>query len=1187
MKYSSLASSNKNFQSSINLQFDLNKRNKIDTYIPTQQSVDILKKYLNAVYNTGYNEDNATVLIGPYGRGKSHLLLVLSAIISYGNNNIDRECINDLITRISRVDDEAANLIKMVIVREKPMLPVIINSNHVDINQSFILALSEALEQSQLEDFFPETYFDAALSMIDTWENQYERAFTSFSKLLKEKKTTLSKIKTGLKQCRKEDYLIFCEVYPKITNGAEFNPMQNTDIVKMYSKVATALCEQKNYSGIYIIFDEFSKFLESTMAMQNMQNFKIIQDFSELAVRSDESQIHLCCVTHKEILDYSHSENFRTVDGRFKKVYFVASSEQSYELVANAIEHNDKRFNDFYLKHKEQFSIVNQSVYRTGIFNEIDETVFEELIVKKCFPLHPMAVYALIKTSELVGQNERTLFTFLSQSEKYTLTEFLCQDHKSTALCLMTADYIFDYFSELFRIEIFNPKIHSIWAKTNTALKQTQDLNQCKIIKAIAIINIINEDVLLPISNHIKAIVNMSDIEYNYAIDQLMRNHILTLRRNGHYAFLTPNGVDIRKTIKNYIEQGLIKLDRPKILQSAYSIHYILPRQYNSNKCMMRYFRTVFMEANDFENYNGNFSEIKNNADGLIIYLITDDLKEIYRLDEKLAQLGLGINILVCISEKWTDNYLLQEYAAACMLENNADSSDLHFHEELLLYKDDLFKSIQESVNKIYSPSNPNSAYYTCKECLHEVTKPMLLNREISRICNEYYDHTPVINNELINKNSLTAPIKKARAKAIDWILMHNDNIPAMEGYGPEVSVFRSTISVLELDVKVYPKDIALAEIIQIISEYIVKGESTIVSFVEIYATLTSAPYGIRRGIIPIYIAYVMRSQIDKIVLYLKNKEIVLTGEVFNNIDDNPEDYSFCVEVGTKERNDYVDAIISLFSPDEEIYGSNRRNVALELMQSWFRGMPKFARVHAFEYGDKKEDVKNNIVQLRKKLLMYDVNSYDFLFKFLPEIFECDNYSVLYEHIENFVQKTNSFITEFANYLKNIVCVYFGSKINGSLFSVMTDWYGTLSDKTKKNVFNADINAVMKFISTNTIYDDYYVISQLAKSITMLAIEDWSDDAVDKFLSDLKQLIFEVNNFEKSDLIYGEQNVSITLNIDGVKYEKNLADTEISALAETTLSNMEGVFDDYSDSITAQERIAILLKLLKKEIDQI
>lgn len=1186
MKYSSLASSNRNFQSSVNLQFDINKRNKIDSYIPTKQSVAILKRYLNAIYNTGYNEDNATVLIGPYGRGKSHLLLVMSQIMSGENNSVDKECLEDLFGRISHIDNETAELAKMIIDRKKPMLPVIINSNYSDINQSFILALREALERSELTDLLPETYFDSALSMINTWETGYESAYRSFAKLLKEKKTTPAKIKEGLSVCGREEYILFCEVYPKVTNGAEFNPMQNTDVVKMYSQTAAALCEQKNYSGIYIIFDEFSKFLESTAANQNMQNFKLIQDFSELAARSGEVQIHICCVTHKEILDYSQSDSFRTVDGRFKKVYFVASSEQSYELVANAIEHSNE-FENFYNKHIEQFGIVSQSVYRTNIFKDLCEDKYEEIIVRNCFPLHPITVYTLIKVSELVGQNERTLFTFLSQSEEYTFPDFLSEERDENGLYYLTIDRIFDYFSELFRIEVFDPRIHSIWAKTNTALKQTDDPNQRKILKSIAVINIIKDSEFIPVSNNIKAAVNMSDEEYNYSIEQLTRSHILTIRRDGQYAFLTPNGVDIRKTIRNNIEQGLVKLDRPAILKNAYSVPYILPRQYNSERCMMRYFRTTFMESKDFWEYGGNFAEIMNGADGLIIHLIADKAEETYHIEQKLNELGLPINIIVCVSECWTENDLLKEYSAACMLQKSKAAEDMHFRDELLIYKEDLFKSIQEIVNRIYTPSNPNTAYYNEQECLEDITKPMMLNRELSRICSEYYSHSPVVNNEMINKNHLTPQIKKARAKAIDWILEYPDNIPAMEGYGPEVSVFRSAISVMGLDNSDTSNDNDLSMALEIIGGYIEEGERRSVSFSEIFSALTASPYGMRKGIIPIYIAYVMRKYQDRIVVYLKNKEISLTGEIFNNIDDAPNDYEFNVEVGTKERNDYIDAVIGLFSDSEKQNAGNRRNTATELMQDWFRGLPKFARIYRSDYGSEIKEVSGSIKMLRKKLLMYDVNSYDLMFRFIPEIFECEDYADITKQLSNFVEDSENFIPKFKVYLAERVKKLFNNKMDGSLSAVMTDWYEKLSDRTKKNVFDADTNAVIKFIVTNTVYDDSYVVSTLAKNITMLAVEDWSDDTVDKFIDSISRVVETVNNYENTSSSDEEQQVSISLSIDGIKYERSLDDTEISPLAETTLYNIEETFEDYGDSITVQERISILLKLLKKEIDSI
>ena len=66
---------NRSFQKSVNLQLDLEDYERIGSYIPTRSSVAILKRYLENV--SGKNSNNATILIGPYGKGKSHLLLVL------------------------------------------------------------------------------------------------------------------------------------------------------------------------------------------------------------------------------------------------------------------------------------------------------------------------------------------------------------------------------------------------------------------------------------------------------------------------------------------------------------------------------------------------------------------------------------------------------------------------------------------------------------------------------------------------------------------------------------------------------------------------------------------------------------------------------------------------------------------------------------------------------------------------------------------------------------------------------------------------------------------------------------------------------------------------------------------------------------------------------------------------------
>lgn len=68
-----------NYKNSINLYLNLNNRDKILRYIPTKSSISFLNEYLTAVKD---NKEQASLMIGPYGKGKSHLLLVLLAIVS-------------------------------------------------------------------------------------------------------------------------------------------------------------------------------------------------------------------------------------------------------------------------------------------------------------------------------------------------------------------------------------------------------------------------------------------------------------------------------------------------------------------------------------------------------------------------------------------------------------------------------------------------------------------------------------------------------------------------------------------------------------------------------------------------------------------------------------------------------------------------------------------------------------------------------------------------------------------------------------------------------------------------------------------------------------------------------------------------------------------------------------------------
>ena len=127
------------FQKSVNLALDMGDMERVNQYIPTRSSVTILKQYLETIRSR--QGGHATVLIGPYGKGKSHLLLVLMALLG----KRDRKETAKIRKRILQIDQSLEPLLGEKAEKQKPFLGVIISSFQGDLNQSFLYALQEAL----------------------------------------------------------------------------------------------------------------------------------------------------------------------------------------------------------------------------------------------------------------------------------------------------------------------------------------------------------------------------------------------------------------------------------------------------------------------------------------------------------------------------------------------------------------------------------------------------------------------------------------------------------------------------------------------------------------------------------------------------------------------------------------------------------------------------------------------------------------------------------------------------------------------------------------------------------------------------------------------------------------------------------------------------------------------------------
>ena len=67
------------FQTSVNIAYDLNNDDKVRSFIPTMSSLEVIEDVLLSIAPTSTNR--ARILIGAYGRGKSHIVLVLMSML--------------------------------------------------------------------------------------------------------------------------------------------------------------------------------------------------------------------------------------------------------------------------------------------------------------------------------------------------------------------------------------------------------------------------------------------------------------------------------------------------------------------------------------------------------------------------------------------------------------------------------------------------------------------------------------------------------------------------------------------------------------------------------------------------------------------------------------------------------------------------------------------------------------------------------------------------------------------------------------------------------------------------------------------------------------------------------------------------------------------------------------------------
>ncbi|MFK4784755.1 restriction endonuclease subunit S [Fusobacterium sp. MFO224] len=1196
----------KDFQTSVNILYDLENEEKIKKFIGTTSSIEIIEEIFLSILTTSTSK--ARILVGAYGRGKSHLVLVILSLLYKKNVKIFEK----LLYKIEKMKPELYKAILDYLKSEQKILPVVIGGSATNLRQSFLIGLNQALEKEKLEKVMPKTNFTAVISTIQNWKLNYKETYDKFIEKID---SSIEEFIFQLEEFNIETYENFKSIYPTLTSGSEFNPFLKSDIVEIYTEVSKQV-KSYGYSGLYIVYDEFSKYLESSISNTSNSDIKLLQDFAEKCERSGKNQMHLMLISHKDIGNYIDDklskekvDAWKGVSGRFAHMIIQNHFIQMYEIISNVIYKDKNYWKNFKEKNENKFIDLKETYLKNKLIINDEEL---DLVIEDCYPLHPISTFILPRLSEKIAQNERTMFTFLSSEQKYTLNNFL--NKLGDKYKLLTPDYLFDYFDPLIKKEIYTGNIYKTYRLLKNVLEKTKENKlETKILKTLFLIYIIEEfervaptqETIINIYKY--SVKNISEIEN--ALESLKEKEcVVFLKRSNNYLKIKESsGKNIKEEILKCQNKRTFNLDYIDLINNLSFEKYLYPNRYNDEKEIIRYFKYEFISEKEFfctRNWEKRAKDSK--ADGLLIGIISNSRESTERIKKEIFSKNINSKrVLFILSKEYKEiSDLVFEYEALKdLIEDNKE--DIVLKEEYEIFLEDVEEVVFRFIYNYLNPElNKNEYFYNSKKV--NIHRKAQLSNLISDICEVLFPLTPIINNETINKNKLPGVTIKNRNKVISKLLENNLQFKlGLKGNGQDVFIARTLLYNLGIlqdnetktifDLKNI-KDKNIEKVLNVIDGYLKKSSyEKPESFLGLYEILTLPKYqiGLKKGLIPVYISVMLHQYRENIIITDGKKELKITAELLSAINDDPSKYNIYIEKWDEKKEYYLKGLEKIF---EEFINETEKNYNSFLylglaMRRWLISIPKYSKETKKEYESKDlegKSISRINVEFLRNLKDIESKTRESLFEDFLRIY---NYKELDLKILKDIENTKNYYDYFLLNLKNKLILdlkhIFSEKYNdrASLTSVIKDWKEILKEETKNNIFSKNRSEILELM-INIDNNEILFLEKLAKLTTSLRIEDWNEKIIKEFIQEIYNFKEEIEEFNSKDqtekeIIESGYEISF-LSEEGKKITKSLKKVEYGVRSKLLYNDLVNSIDEMGESITKEEKRQVLIDILTK-----
>lgn len=652
-------------------------------------------------------------------------------------------------------------------------------------------------------------------------------------------------------------------------------------------------CKKAN-KLLVLVIDEFGKILEHAAKNSPEKELYFLQKLAEF-VNVPDRQILLLTTLHQNFSAYakdlseSQVNEWKKVKGRFKEITFVEPIEQLLHLAAQQLQ--DKENIQIGSNVRDLYALAKETGYIAKDFSE--ETAMQ------LYPLDLFSAYTITTAIQRYGQNERSLFTFLTS--KGTISDFAPQEN-STYNLAKAYDYIYYTFYSYLK----DANADSMnWSSMQVALErvegQTWDtkeelLQAINIIKALGMMNL-----------------------YGVAGFRLSRE---SLAEYACKAMNIPNALDvIEKLEKKKIIRYAVYKDRVMLFEGTdvdleaeiFEAEKIVARPVAFVDELNVFFnrRISPVKAHFYQKGTPRFFDYKlyeepldivptGDTDGYIELIFStnkhaiEEIKKFSKETENALIFAYFVdteNIVDHLYNIKKYNYLIDRVIKKEDLVAVKEVQKLKEYEENLLNKaisDNLF-------------SYKNRVVWIFKGKEQKVASHRDFNRLLSKVCDEIYCETPVMNNELFNKHKLSSAITSARRSYLSNLIDHytEDDLGFPEDkFPPEKTIYFSLLKNTGLhknhDFADTPSDKGFLSVWSACENFLKSSENKARKISDLIKLLSAKPYKIKQGFLEFWIPTYLFIKRQDYALYDASRGAYIPNvnmEFFDLLQKHPNDF--------------------------------------------------------------------------------------------------------------------------------------------------------------------------------------------------------------------------------------------------------------------------------------------------------